>query len=105
MGSSIYYFNESSIKSATKPPEFYAKAVEGRYGPVSKNLQDIDWNNTVAVTKAAQDLSKIIEGAGVNVTDKEALSILLEVINNPNEIEGSVRNINEAFKTFQYEIN
>jgi len=93
------------IKSATKSPESYAKAVEGRYGPIIKNLQDTDWNNTIAVTKAAQDLRKIIEGVGVNVTDKEALSILLEVRNDSNKIEGSVRNINDAFKTFQSEIN
>ncbi len=92
------------IKSATKSPESYAKAVDERYSPIIKNLQETDWDNTAAATQAVTDLRKIIEGTGVKITDREALSILLEVKNNANKIENSICNITEAFQTFKSEI-
>jgi len=92
------------IKSVTKSPEAYAQTIDKRYRPVLDELQAVDWNNSAAASQAATKFKIVFKDAGIEMTDQEALTILMEVVKDSDKLDKSLGNIDKAFKEFKMAI-
>lgn len=91
----------AALKSITKSPETYVQVIDERYRPILDDLKDVDWNNSVATSQAAVKFKSVFKDAGIEMTDQEALAILMEVVKNPDKLDKSLRNIDKAFREFK----
>lgn len=89
------------IKSVTKSPETYYQVLDQRYRPILDELLSVNWDNTIAVSNAASKFRKIMEDAGIEINDKEALAILIEINQNQNALSKSLVKIDKSFREFK----
>jgi hypothetical protein len=91
----------AAIKSVTKSPDAYAKALDSKYRPILEDIQSVDFNHPAAVAAAAQKFRYLLEEAGVKVTDAEAAQMLREIYTNRDKLETSLRNVSQALYEFK----
>lgn len=91
----------AAIKSLTKSPDAYAKALDSKYRPLLEEIQSVDFNNPSAVVVAAQKFRSLLEESGVKITDAEAAQILREIYTNRDKLETSLRNVSQALYEFK----
>ncbi|ARU54338.1 hypothetical protein OLMES_0232 [Oleiphilus messinensis] len=90
----------AAIKSVTKSPETYGKFVSERYGPITNELSNTNWQDPREAEIATMQLLKLLQEAGVNVTQREMLLIIQEITTNPLCVSETMQEMSKSFTEF-----
>jgi len=95
---------QAATKPFTKAIDAYADVISNRYGPIINNLSTLNYNDSNAVKQAAQQLAKIMQESGVEITAAEAEKIIGEIRSNPEKLYLSLQNIQKSLAEFAWKM-
>jgi len=95
---------QAGTKSITNIPDSASKSIDDRYASVVRSLANTNWDDMSERMRAIQKVVAILKEANVPISASELEKIIKEVKRNPDKLQNSLININNAIKIFQQNV-
>ncbi|WP_431689403.1 hypothetical protein [Hahella sp. NBU794] len=105
MGIVLTILTQGIINSFLQSPKALKIAIDKKYMGLISELKSLNMANPSDKKAAAQKVVKLFLEAGINIDERDAFTMLNELISHPSEFYSSFERLTTAFKEFKHRVN